>query len=125
MEDYRDELIVIVAGYTDLMDEFLSSNPGLKSRFSNYIVFEDYTADEMFQILEGMLKKQQYKLSDNAKIKAKEILNNLVLNKSENFANARDVRNFMEKAISNHAMRVVNIAEADELVLSTIEAEDL
>ena len=94
-------------------------------RFSNYIVFEDYTADEMFQILEGMLKKQQYKLSDNAKIKAKEILNNLVLNKSENFANARDVRNFMEKAISNHAMRVVNIAEADELVLSTIEAEDL
>jgi len=125
MEDYRDELIVIVAGYTDLMDEFLSSNPGLKSRFSNYIVFEDYTADEMFQILEGMLKKQQYKLSDNAKIKAKEILNNLVLNKSENFANARDVRNFMEKAISNHAMRVVNIAEADELILSTIEAEDL
>ncbi len=125
MEDYRDEIIVIVAGYTDLMEEFLNSNPGLKSRFSNFIFFEDYTAEEMYAILESMLKKQQYRLSDEAKVKAKEILEKRVANKPENFANARDVRNFMERAISNHAMRVVAIENADENVLSVIESEDL
>ncbi len=125
MEDYRDEIIVIVAGYTDLMEEFLNSNPGLKSRFSNFIFFEDYTAEEMYAILESMLKKQQYSLSDEAKVKAKEIFETRVANKPENFANARDVRNFMERAISNHAMRVVAIENADENVLSVIESEDL
>ena len=79
----------------------------------------------MYAILESMLKKQQYRLSDEAKVKAKEILEKRVANKPENFANARDVRNFMERAISNHAMRVVAIENADENVLSVIESEDL
>lgn len=125
MEDYRNELIVIVAGYTDVMDEFLSSNPGLKSRFSNYIYFEDYTADELLEILLSMLKKQDYQLTKAAKDKAYEMLVERTNNKPDNFANARDVRNFMEHAISNHATRVVNIENATKEQLCSIEPEDL
>ncbi|SEP65963.1 ATPase family associated with various cellular activities (AAA) [Lachnospiraceae bacterium RM5] len=125
MEDLRDELIVIVAGYTDLMDEFLSSNPGLKSRFSNYIFFEDYNEEELFMILESMLKKGQYYLNDEASKKAKELIRKRVDNKPDNFANARDIRNFMERAISNHAMRVADNKDADEKMLSEIIPDDL
>ena len=125
MEDHRDELVVIVAGYNNLMEEFLSSNPGLKSRFSNYIFFDDYTAKEMMEILLSNLKKQQYKLSEAAQEKAMEIFEDRVEHKPENFANARDVRNFMEKAISNQATRIVSIENPDKDILATIEAEDL
>ena len=125
MEDHRDEIVVIVAGYNNLMEEFLSSNPGLKSRFANYIFFDDYTAKEMMEILLNNLKKQEYKLSEDAKTKAMEIFEERVEHKPENFANARDVRNFMEKAISNHASRIVGVANPDKDTLVTIEAEDL
>lgn len=127
MEDNRSELIVIVAGYTDLMEQFLSSNPGLRSRFSNFIYFDDYTADELMDILHGMLEKQEYTLSEAAETKARSLMEARVANKPDNFANARDVRNFMEHAISNHATRVVKIpdAERDKQALSVIEPEDL
>lgn len=127
MEDHRSEFVVVVAGYTDLMEQFLSSNPGLKSRFSNYIYFEDYTAEELMDILHKNLAKQEYKLSPAAEVKAKELIEYRVANKPDNFANARDVRNFMEHAIANHACRVVELkgAEKDKEILSTLEAEDL
>lgn len=127
MEDHRNELIVIVAGYTDLMEKFLSSNPGLRSRFSNFIYFEDYTAEEMMSILQGMLAKQEYRLSEAAAKKAYALLEERVRNKPENFANARDVRNFMEHAIANHASRVVKIENAGKSkeILSTLEPEDI
>lgn len=125
MEDYRSEFVVIVAGYTDLMELFLSSNPGLKSRFSNFIFFEDYTAEELMAILKSMCKKQEYALSEAAEAKAMEMLKERVANKPENFANARDVRNFMEHAIANHATRVVGMKDVTKEVLLTIEPEDL
>lgn len=125
MEDHRDEMVVIVAGYTDLMEEFLCSNPGLKSRFSNYILFEDYTADELMEILKSMINGQEYVLSEAAEQRAGMIIEERIKNKPDNFANARDVRNLMEKAIGNHAMRVVSIKNADKKVLATIEPEDL
>lgn len=125
MEDYRSEFVVIVAGYTDLMELFLSSNPGLKSRFSNFIFFEDYTAEELMAILKSMCKKQEYALSEAAEAKAMEMLKERVVNKPENFANARDVRNFMEHAIANHATRVVGMKDVTKEVLLTIEPEDL
>lgn len=125
MEDHRSEFVVIVAGYTDLMEEFLSSNPGLKSRFNKFIHFGDYSADELLAILESMCAKQEYVLSEGAKARAKEIFTRRVLNKPDNFANARDVRNFLERAIANHASRVVNEEHADKSLLSTLEAEDL
>lgn len=127
MEDHRSEFVVVVAGYTDLMEQFLSSNPGLKSRFSNYIFFEDYTADELMDILHKNLKKQEYTLSPEAEEKAKKMIEDRVANKPDNFANARDIRNFLEHAISNHASRVVELkgADKDKTILATIEAEDL
>jgi SpoVK/Ycf46/Vps4 family AAA+-type ATPase len=127
MEDHRSELIVIVAGYTDLMDQFLESNPGLRSRFSNFILFEDYTVDELMEILENNLKKSDFKLSDAAKNKAYDIIKYKVEHKPDNFANAREVRNFMEHAISNQASRIVKLGEneIDKDTLATIEPEDL
>lgn len=125
MEDHRDDLIVIVAGYTDLMEEFLSSNPGLKSRFNHFIFFEDYDPAELVAILESMCKKYQYQLSAEAKKAADAFFEERCAHKPENFANARDVRNFIEKAIVNHASRVVKLKSVDELILSQIEAEDI
>ncbi|MDO4533064.1 MAG: AAA family ATPase [Coriobacteriia bacterium] len=127
MEDNRDDLVVIVAGYTELMEEFLDSNPGLRSRFGTRIMFEDYTADELVGILLMNLKKQEYRLSAEAEVKAREMIAARVENKPENFANARDVRNFMEKAIANHATRVAGMegAKGNKDILATIEADDL
>lgn len=127
MEDHRKDLIVIVAGYTNLMDAFLESNPGLRSRFSNFIHFDDYTADEMMEILRRNLADQEYRLSGEAEKKAFQMMQARVANKPDNFANARDVRNFMEHAISNQASRIVKLENAgtDKVILETIEAEDL
>jgi Cdc6-like AAA superfamily ATPase len=126
MEDHRNDLIVIVAGYTDLMDAFLESNPGLRSRFSNFIQFDDYTAEELMQILKNNLTAQDYCMSPNAEEKAMQMLKERVANKPDNFANARDVRNFMEHAICNQASRIVQLASAkeDRELLGTIEPED-
>jgi SpoVK/Ycf46/Vps4 family AAA+-type ATPase len=127
MEDHRSDLIVIVAGYTDLMDAFLESNPGLRSRFSNFVHFEDYTAEELMEILKRNLTEQDYWLSPDAEIRAMEMLRERVAHKPENFANARDVRNFMEHAISNHASRIVKLSQdtPKKELLGTIEPEDL
>ena len=127
MEDHRSELVVIVAGYTDLMEQFLASNPGLKSRFSNFVEFPDYTAQELMEILKMQCKKQEYTLSAKAQEKALEMLTYRTEHKPDNFANARDVRNFMEHAISNHAGRIVAMdpKSVTKEVLSTLEPEDL
>ena len=126
MEDKRDDLVVIVAGYTNLMEEFLSSNPGLRSRFSNFIFFPDYTAEELMKILQQNLDQREYKMSDEARKRVQKLIEERVANKPENFANARDVRNMMEHAITNHATRVVDIEEAAENreLLSTLQPED-
>jgi len=127
MEDHRGEFIVIVAGYTELMEQFLSSNPGLKSRFSNFIHFDDYSSEELFEIFEKNLKKQEYKFSVAAAEQARVTMENWVANKPKDFGNARTVRNYMEHAIANHATRIVQIkdAENNKEILATLEAEDL
>ena len=106
MEDNRDDLVVIVAGYTELMEEFLDSNPGLRSRFNKFINFEDYTAEEEVEILINNCKKQEYMLSRDALEEARRFFTDRVANKPEGYANARDVRNYLEKAISNQASRI-------------------
>ena len=125
MEDHRDDLIVIVAGYPDLMEEFLSSNPGLRSRFNKYIFFADYTPEELVQILEMMCEKQEYKMTEEAHAFALEYFARRVRQHSESFANAREVRNFMEQAIARQASRIVTLGDAvEDAVLVTFEAED-
>lgn len=126
MEDHRDDLIVIVAGYPDLMDEFLSSNPGLRSRFNKFIYFEDYTGPELMSIFEGMCLKQEYRLTDEARDYAAAYWNDRAVNHDETFANAREVRNFMENAISRQATRIVTSGgEIDVDTLASLTKEDL
>lgn len=125
MEDHRDDLIVIVAGYPDLMEDFLNSNPGLRSRFNKYIFFADYTPEELIRILESNCEKQQYRMTPEAKAAATRYFERKVHEHSETFANAREVRNFMERAIAHQASRIVHFGDniADE-VLITFEEED-
>lgn len=125
MEDHRDDLVVIVAGYTELMDEFLDSNPGLRSRFNKFINFEDYTAEEEVEILINNCKKQEYMLSRDALEEARRFFTERVANKPEGYANARDVRNYLEKAISNQASRIVGLKDVDKNILAMLEKEDL
>lgn len=125
MEDSRDDFMVIVAGYPEPMEQFLASNPGLKSRFPKFIHFADYEASELLEILKRLSEQQQYHFSTEALEKSKEIFTSWCNNKPENFANAREVRNFFELAVANHASRVVNIQKATDEQLSCIEVEDL
>lgn len=124
LEDYRDDLVVIVAGYTEPMKKFFESNPGLKSRFNTFIEFEDYSADELEKILENMCSADDYVLSESAKMKIYQYLSDSVRNKKENFANGRMIRNLYDDLIMNHARRVVNLQKPERKDLSTIIEED-
>ena len=125
MEDHRDEFIVIVAGYTQLMKDFIESNPGLRSRFNKFFEFPDYTVEELQQIFDLQCKKYQYTLTEEADKAVKEEIVKLEASKGENFANAREVRNLFEKIITNQASRVSALEDVDEETLSTITMEDL
>ena len=106
LEDSRDDLIVIVAGYTEPMNHFFESNPGLKSRFNYFINFENYSSTELLDILETLARKDDYQIDD----KLKEILLNYFNDKLEsnltNFSNGRFVRNLYEDLIMNQAVRI-------------------
>lgn len=124
MEDKRDDLIVIVAGYTDLMRRFIDSNPGLRSRFNRYLYFEDYTADEMLAIFDLQCKKSQYVLEPNARdvLKAFFILQSI---DAASFGNARGVRNCFEKILVEQANRVAVMEKVTKEDLSKITREDV
>ena len=106
MEDHRDEIVVIVAGYTGPMETFINSNPGLKSRFNKYIEFPDYTVDELEGIFKLNCKKYDYTVDEDVMRQVREIIKLRELEKCENFANAREVRNMFEEFITNQARRV-------------------
>ena len=125
MEDYRERLIVIVAGYTDRMSAFLESNPGLKSRFNKFIHFDDYTALEMVRIFEYMLDKAQYRASDAARSEIEAVMHSLRQNRDERFGNARVVRNLFEHIQQEHANRLSSVAEPTREELLTIEPADI
>jgi len=125
MEDHRDELVVIVAGYPDLMVEFLNSNPGLQSRFNKFIYFEDYTVDEQMAILDNMCHGQDYVLSDEAKEFIRMYLTKKMENVPDNFANARDVRNLLETVIAFQATRLVGLGTPTKEQLRILEIEDV
>lgn len=106
MEDDRDRLVVILAGYTKEMQTFIESNPGLKSRFSRYIEFQDYSAEELYEIFMFNLKQFEYRLSEGAVEPLKKYFSDVVANKDSNFGNARFVRNLFEKSIERQANRL-------------------
>jgi len=125
MEDNRDDLIVVVAGYTDKMDNFLSSNPGLSSRFNKYLSFDDYTSSQLVSIFESICVKASFQLSPATKEKLEALFTTLYESRDETFGNGRLARNLFERTINNQANRIVSIANIDEQVLSTIEAGDV
>lgn len=125
MEDDRDSLVVIVAGYTDEMKRFIDSNPGLQSRFTRYINFPDYTADELYKIFDMRVKKYGYALDTDASDYLMQSFNETLANKSRNFGNGRYVRNLFEQAITNQANRVAKIANPSKKELSQITLEDI
>ena len=125
MEDRRESLVVIVAGYTEPMNNFIGSNPGLASRFNKYINFPDYSAEELLQIFIGMCAKAKLRLSEGAESAAAEHLHLMAQHKSANFGNGRDVRNFYDKVLERQAMRVMAMPDAGEEEMSLILEEDI
>lgn len=109
MEDHREDLVVIVAGYPKLMKEFIESNPGLRSRFNKYINFEDYTPEELVDIFQGMCEDSGYIITNEALACISELLEKKYNDRDENFANAREVRNIFEKCITNQATRLFGV----------------
>lgn len=126
MEDNRDDLVIIVAGYSELMNKFIESNPGIASRLNHYIDFTDYNGAELFNIFNGMCKKNKYVLSMDAELKARNFFNRLYEERGTNFGNARDVRNIFEKTETRHGKRITaNINRVTKEEIQTITAEDL
>lgn len=124
MEDHRENLIVIVAGYDGLMDNFIHSNPGLESRFNRYLHFDDYTIDEMMAILELNLKKSQYRLDEEGKTAARKYVEDANTS-SIAFGNARGVRNLFESMLVAQANRLAELSDLDKEDLMTITAADV
>lgn len=125
MEDNRDNLIVIVAGYTELMEEFVNSNPGLRSRFNKYIFFEDYTGEQLYDIFMSMCKTQDYIPNDAGRKYVREYLEARASSRDGNFANAREVRNYIERSIARQASRVVDMKDISDKQLKTLTKSDL
>ncbi|MDL2274121.1 hypothetical protein LJC34_06240 [Oscillospiraceae bacterium OttesenSCG-928-G22] len=125
MEDNRDDLVVIVAGYTQLMEQFLDSNPGLRSRFNKVIHFPDYSGEELHEIFKSICAANHYNLSSEAEQMSRRYFAELEAAKGENFGNAREVRNFFEKTISNQASRVVSLVKPSKQELELIKSSDL
>ena len=125
MEDNRDDFVVICAGYTELMEEFLSSNPGLRSRFNKFIEFKDYTADELTEIFVLRCKSYNLEIESEAVECARTFFEQRCKNKPESFANARDARNYFERVISRQADRLAPIEAPTDKQLMTITVEDV
>ena len=113
MEDKRDSFVVIVACYSEPMERFLESNPGLKSRFNKNIIFEDYSRAELISILKSFCAQNDMALTTEAEQDIDYYLEWLISNKPDNFANGREMRNLFETMYSNQANRL-----ADELIIS-------
>lgn len=125
MEDQREDFVVIVAGYSEPMNRFLESNPGLKSRFNKSITFEDYSPNELLDIFELFCKLNDMRLSSDARDYLTQYLSKLSNEKSENFANGREMRNLFEKAFTNQANRLSQYNDISDEELSIIKSEDI
>ena len=123
MEDNREDFVVIVAGYPELMKEFINSNPGLQSRFNKYIEFPDYNREEMVQIFDKFCEQYDYTLEDAAREKMIRLVGDIIENKDESFANARTVRNLFERVITNQSNRLADKEASDEEMKMIVEED--
>ena len=125
MEDHRDDLIVIVAGYTGPMEKFLSSNPGLESRFNKYFFFPDYNGEQLMAIFQSQCKKNGYVLTEEAEKAAVAMFTQLYEERDDNFGNGRDVRNCFEDMVVRQSNRVAALEAPGKEELMTVLPEDL
>ena len=124
MEDHRDDLVVIVAGYEELMERFIHSNPGLESRFNRFLHFADYTAEELLEIFEHQCKKGCYTLSPEAREAAGKLLEEAAKSPAA-FGNARGVRNLFERVLVCQANRLAKLDHVEKEDLMGITADDV
>src|SRR5262249_55297422 len=122
--DHRDDFAVIVAGYPEKMEGFLASNPGLKSRFTTYLRFDDYKPDQLCSIFSGFCQHAGYRLSPQAQAKMEQFFAAEYNRRDQSFGNARLARNTFEHVISQQANRIVGLREVTQDILGTIEADD-
>lgn len=125
MEDNRDRVVVIVAGYKDEMEKFINANPGLQSRFTRYIDFPDYSATDLYDIYMLSINKYKYRLDPDAQAYLRKSLKNAVDTKSRYFGNARYVRNLFERTITNQADRLGATSNHTDRQLQQITFEDV
>lgn len=124
MEDDRDRLVVVLAGYPGEIEHFIDSNPGLRSRFNRYVRFEDYTEGELYQIFVQQARNFDYRLSPDAETALHELLVRALDRRTKDFGNARYVRNLFEKVIENQAVRLSHCSHIDAPDLALITARD-
>jgi len=125
MEDNRDDLVVVVAGYPERMAGFLNSNPGIRSRFTRFMNFQDYSPDELASIFAGFCKEGGFTLTDGATAKAKGIFEEQFLQRDEAFGNARFARNLFEQCLVRHARRITRADHITDGMLTMLEEEDV
>ena len=125
MEDDRDRLIVIVAGYTGPMEEFINSNPGLESRFTNYLNFPDYQPEDLAEIFQRMAAQSGLVCSPETEKKVLTLCKNLYAARNAQFGNAREMRNLFESAVRNQSTRLVASGQCDRAALTTLLPEDV
>ena len=125
MEDHRDELVVIVAGYTGRMQDFLDSNPGLRSRFNKHVRFDDYDERQLTRIFKTFCERADFRVTAEAESALASVFKILTVSRDETFGNARTARNLFEATVSKQANRLVSLPRVDKEILSTIEAADI
>lgn len=125
MEDHRDDLIVIVAGYTEPMQKFIQSNPGLQSRFNKFLHFDDYKPSELSEIFKHFATQGDYKLHPATGLKLTNVFSARYAERDARFGNARLARNLFEEAINAHANRIIATGIEDEASLVTLYPEDI
>lgn len=125
MEDNRDRLVVVVAGYAEEMQRFIESNPGLKSRFNRYFYFDHYSPNELFSIFERLCNSNKFVVTPDAVEKIKTVFDTLYARRDRTFGNGRVVRNIFEKIIERQSNRIAHISHLTDDILTTITAEDI
>jgi Cdc6-like AAA superfamily ATPase len=123
MEDHRDDLAIVAAGYTKEMGDFIDANPGLKSRFTRTISFPDYTDDELVAIFLALGEKSQYSCSDDALARVRHFVS--AEPRTRGFGNARFVGNLFETAIAHQAQRVAPLSDPSDEQLTTLTSADI
>ena len=125
MEDHRHNFIVIVAGYTAPMADFIDSNPGLRSRFNKFIEFDDYVPNELYAIFQSICSKSGFHLNQDSEQATSQFFSAYYMSRDSHYANARDVRNFFEKVMTNQADRLamqgLTRLSTDDMMLFTVE----